>query len=110
MIDEKRTHIEYDGVQEKGPRPYLVVKSNLYNTLFMACPTTTKEPKHKWDEEISKSYLEYEFGNGSYIKMNLVTMFPLGLIEKGIVTPIDRHLNKSYRNIAIKLLKESFDD
>lgn len=43
LIDEKRTFIEYPGVEEKGPRPYLIVRASVYGNLFIACPLTDVE-------------------------------------------------------------------
>lgn len=111
MINEKETHIEYCGVDKKGPRPYLVVRANLYGKNFMACPLTDVETANKWPKEKKKSYLETNvMGEASFIKMNFPNIFSNKYIETGAVKPIDKHLNKSQRNVAIRLLKESFDD
>ncbi len=111
MIDEKRTWIEYDGIEEKGPRPFLIVRSDLYGKYIIACPMTNKESACMWPKEAKKSYLVTEYlGSDSFIKMNMPMIFPKKLIKEGIIVPIDRHLNKSQRNIAMRLLKESFDD
>ncbi len=111
LIDEKNTWIKYDGVEQKGPRPFLVVRSDLYGKYFIACPMTDKDSVLLWPKVAKKSYLKIEYlGKESFIKMNMTMLFPKEFIEQGIIIPIDRHLNKSQRNIAIKLLKDSFDD
>ncbi len=111
MIDEKKTWFKYPGVEDKGSRPYLVVRSNIYGNLFMACPVTDVKTVMKTDKNIRKAYLKIEYSNQeSYVKMNLPLVFHNQLINDGIVTSVDRHLNKSLRNVALRLLKESFDD
>lgn len=111
MIDEKRTFLQYEGVEKKGPRPFLVVRTDLYGNFFIACPLTDIETANKWPKEKRKSYLETNVMKGqSFIKMNFPVIMPKSYIDDGIVVLIDRHLNKSQRSIALKLLKESYDD
>ncbi len=111
MIDEKRTWINYEGIEEKGPRPFLIVRPDIYGKYLIACPMTDQKSACMWPKEAKKSYLATEnLGNESFIKMNMPMIFPKSFIEEGIIVPMNRHLNKSQRNIAIKLLKESFDD
>lgn len=111
MIDEKRTHLIYPGVEEKGPRPFLVVRSDLYGNFFLACPVTDRETADKWIKEKRKSYLLINtFGEENYVKMNFPVVFSKALIKEGIAIPIDKHLNKSLRNVSMRLLKEAFDD
>ncbi len=111
FIDEKRTSIKYEGVEEKGPRPFLVVRPSMYGNLFIACPITDAETHSKQTKSVRKSYLKIEFdGKESYIKMNMPIIFDYSIIKEGIAKPIDRFLNKSIRNVALRLLKESFDD
>lgn len=111
LIDEKKTHISYPGVEDKGPRPYLVVRSNIHGKGFMACPITSVESVQKTSKKKRKSFLEIDYdGEPSYVLMHLPLAFRTTIIDDGIVTIIDKHLNKSLRNVAIRLLKESFDD
>lgn len=111
MIDEKRTHVLYNGCDKKGPRPYLIVRPDIYGGWFTACPLTDVETANKWPKQMKKSYLETNvMGDTSYIKMNFPVIFKKDIICQGIAIPMDKNLNKSQRNIAMKLLKEAFDD
>ncbi len=111
LVDEKKTWIKYPGVEDKGPRPYLVVRSNLYGKLFVACPMLSWKDIPEQKKSKIKSSLRLDFDEKpSHIKMNLPVIFPMKFIEQGVVHPIDKHLNKSLRKIAIKLLKDSFDN
>ncbi len=124
LVDEKETHIDYPGVKEKGPRPYLVVRSNIFGNIFMACPlTSSKIDKYISDrlkdigvssDELRKKAKKYNLvidydGVESFIKMGLPIAFKTTQIKEGKIILLDKHLNKSLRKVAIKILKESFD-
>ncbi len=111
LVDEKKTYINYQGVENKGPRPYLVVKNNIYGKLIMACPITSVESMQKINKNKRKTFLEIDYdGKPSYVMMHLPIPFRLSQFEDETITKINKHLNKSLRNVAIRLLKESFDD
>ncbi len=111
VIDEKRTWLNYDGVEKKDPRPFLVVRPSMYGRYFIACPITDVKTFQNADKNMRKSYLKIKFNDQeSYVKMNFPLIFPFSHFEDKIAIPIDAHLNKSLRGVAIQLLKESFDD
>lgn len=111
MVDEKRTFVKYEGVENKSSRPFLVVKADHYGSFFTACPLTDAQTAKKYPKLAKKSYLLVNvLDEESYLKTNFPITFPKSYIDDGIIVPIDRHLNKSQRKIAIKLLQESFLD
>lgn len=111
MIDEKNTHVRYAGCECKGPRPYLVLRADLYGQFFSAVPLTDTETKNRQTKKIQYYYLETNvMGDTSYAKMNFINTFHKDLIIKGIVKPIEKNLNKSQRSIAIKLAQKALED
>lgn len=93
MIDEKRTHVLYHEVMDKGPRPYIVIRADLYGQFFMAVPITDIVTKNKQLKKTQQYYLETEVtGETSYAKMNFPIIFHKKLINEGIVIPIDKYL------------------
>lgn len=75
------------------------MRASVYDNLFIACPLTDVESFKKASKNTRKSYLKIEFdGKESYIKMNTPFIFRYLEIERGIVVPIDKNLNKSKRN------------
>lgn len=128
MVNEKETYIDYPGVKDKGPRPYLVVRANLFGKLFLACPiSSSKIEDHvkfkKLASEVAGDITKEEFlkkakrynlvidfdGVESFVKMGLPIPFSTKLINEGKIVPLEKHLKKSLRNVAIKLIQDSFE-
>lgn len=107
FIDEACTKISYDGIENKGSRPYLVIKKKMFKRGFIAVPLTSVKSKiTNLNKKQRKEWIKVklEENDPSYIKLDKQRYFSKKKINK-CITPKNLFLKESEKKEAKKILK-----
>ena len=108
MIDEKNANIKYNGVENKGRRPYLVINPRMKKHTFAAVPLTSVKSKVTGKKKPKQDFwvkTKLEKNNSSFIKVNAFRKFSKDGIQN-YVFPQELYLKGSQRKKVKKYLKQ----
>lgn len=108
MVDEKYVNIKYDGVENKGPRPYMVIRTGIKQGYFLACPFTTINNEKGFKKDKGYYWITYKLQKESYIKLDHLILFKNDSIGNGVET-IDKHLDANLKKLVINKLHSFID-
>lgn len=114
-VDEKNINISYPGVENKGRRPYLVIRANIKQNLLLAYPLSSIESKIQIGNKINNTtkkkgafWFEYKYKNKSYIKLDQPVL--MSNKELGVnIYPISKYLDEGKRKFVLKTIHEFFE-
>ncbi len=105
LVDEEKSNISYTGVENKGSRPYLVVKHSIKQGYFLACPLTDVMSPYGTNKTPSKFWISFLFKKESYIKLDQIVIFSNDDLKNNIKL-VNKFLDPKLRKIALKKIVE----
>ncbi len=102
-VDEKNSGIKYHGVENKGARPYLVVRTDIKQGYFLAVPLTDAETIKGEGKNPGYYWLRYFFAKESFIKLDHLVLFKNEEIGKSIKL-VNKYLDSNLKKLTIKKL------
>ncbi len=101
-VNEEKSKIKYSGVENKGERPYLVIKCNIKGGYFLAVPLTGKmSSPYGSTKNKGKYWIEYKLDKESYIKLDHFVLFENSELDVNIKIR-NQFINANLRKLIIK--------